>query len=1316
MKLLTRCATPLAATALIFGLLVGMAGLANAVPPPTSVSNGSATVSGVSVNGSGNNYALVSSTTHVVVAGNYAVDDTGCSGCQDQIQIGWAGSATPVACIYNGGSMGSGSFSQDLGPAPNAGVNEVIINFAQAAGCSLSSWWSSNAGPSIAEVAVSPPNSGSSGSASVSGVTVNGGPGNSAVTPAGSSVTVAGNYVMNAGCTGCGNQIQIGWAGSSAALGCIYADGPHGSGGFTFIMGVPPSLGANYVVIHAAQNSGNNCSPGWSSSGPAIALAYVWSPPTVTSVTPDVGPTAGGNSVTIGGTNFITGTTATTFMFGGSSATGVSCSSTTSCSVTVPAGGAGTVDVFATTVGGTSPVNAPGDQYTYVTPPVVTEVSPNQGPLTAGTLVTITGTNLNGATVVDFGSNPATGVTCTATSCSVTAPAGTAGVTDVTVTTPGGTSAIVPADQYTYFAPPAVTSVLPTLGPAAGGNPVIVYGTNLNGATVVDFGSNPATGVTCTATSCTVTAPAGTAGVTDVTVTTPGGTSATSPGDQYTYVTPPAVTEVSPNQGPLTAGTSVTITGTNLNGATVVDFGSNPATGVTCTATSCTVAAPAGVAGTVDVTVTTLGGGTSATNAADQYTYVAPPTVTNVNPDTGPTTGGTSVTLNGTNLNGVTVVDFGSNPATGVTCSATACFVTAPAGVAGTVDVSVTTPGGTSATSPADHYTYVAPPTVTNVNPNAGPLTAGTSVTITGTNFTGATAVDFGSNPATGVTCTATSCTVTAPAPAPAGVGIVDVTVTTLGGGTSATSAADHYTYVAPPTVTNVNPNAGPLTAGTSVTITGTNLTGATAAHFGANLATGVTCSATLCTVTAPAGTAGTVDVTVTTVVGTSATSPADRYTYTPVPIVTGILPVGGPYLGGTTVTIIGTNLGPTTSIHFGSTNAPGFTCSATTCTVNSPAGTAGSVVDLTVTTPGGTSATSPADQFTYGAGPGDPVVKGISPNSGPLTGGTVVTITGQGFSGATEVDFGDPPATNVTCSDTVCTATSPPGTGTVAVTVKGPGGTSVLSPADLFTYTNGPTPPPPPPGSNGYWLVASDGGIFSFGGSQFFGSTGAQHLNKPVVGMASNPDGGGYWLVASDGGIFAFGDAGFFGSTGAMTLNKPVVGMDVAPGGQGYWLVASDGGIFSFGNAQFFGSTGAQHLNEPIVGMASTPDGGGYWLVASDGGIFAFGDAAFYGSTGAQTLNTPIVGMASTPDGGGYWLVASDGGIFAFGDAQYYGSTGAQTLNTPIVGMASSPDGGGYWLVASDGGIFSFGDAPFLGSTGGQTLNQPIVGMASEF
>ena len=119
--------------------------------------------------------------------------------------------------------------------------------------------------------------------------------------------------------------------------------------------------------------------------------------------------------------------------------------------------------------------------------------------------------------------------------------------------------------------------------------------------------------------------------------------------------------------------------------------------------------------------------------------------------------------------------------------------------------------------------------------------------------------------------------------------------------------------------------------------------------------------------------------------------------------------------------------------------------------------------------------------------------------------------------------------------------------------------------------------------------------------------------LNKPIVGMAATPDGRGYWLVASDGGIFAYGDAGFYGSAGNLTLNQPIVGMAATPDGRGYWMVASDGGIFAYGDAGFYGSTGLPSTS-PWWAWPPRPTASGYWLVAADGGIFAYGDVAFGG------------------------------------------------------------------------------------------------------
>jgi hypothetical protein len=211
---------------------------------------------------------------------------------------------------------------------------------------------------------------------------------------------------------------------------------------------------------------------------------------------------------------------------------------------------------------------------------------------------------------------------------------------------------------------------------------------------------------------------------------------------------------------------------------------------------------------------------------------------------------------------------------------------------------------------------------------------------------------------------------------------------------------------------------------------------------------------------------------------------------------------------------------------------------------------------------------------------------------------------------------------------------------------------------------------------TSGYWLVGTDGGIFSYGAAKFFGSTGAIKLNQPIAGMAATPDGKGYWMVASDGGIFAFGSAAFYGSMGGKPLNQPIVGMAPTRTGRGYWLVASDGGIFAFGDAGFFGSTGAIKLSKRIQQMAATPSGKGYWMVAGDGGVFAFGDAKFYGSAADGGPEKRIVDIAASATGLGYYMTASNGAVYAYGDAKHYGGAEAQKLAHGIISMVALNSG----------------------------------------
>ncbi len=349
-------------------------------------------------------------------------------------------------------------------------------------------------------------------------------------------------------------------------------------------------------------------------------------------------------------------------------------------------------------------------------------------------------------------------------------------------------------------------------------------------------------------------------------------------------------------------------------------------------------------------------------------------------------------------------------------------------------------------------------PVVSSVSPSFGPVTGGTYVTITGANFIPAgTTVFFGATAATPTTNTGSIITVFSPVHV---AGTVDITVQTING-TSATSIFDQFTYGSTGlAVTNVSPNGGPPTGGTVVAITGSGFTGATSVTFGGTAALSFfVVTDNSITATAPPHALGTVDV----IVGNgSAFSPntlADNYTYTLGPTITSITPTTGPSSGGTIVTITGTGFtGSPITVAFGGINAPTFgVTTSTSITVVSPAGSAG-VVDVTVTTPGGTSPTSVADQFTY-TGASLPVVTVVSPSSGPAAGGTLVTITGAGFTGATSVTFGGTSASFTIVSDTTISATSPAHTsGVVHVIVSGPAGSSTATTADQFTYTGAAT------------------------------------------------------------------------------------------------------------------------------------------------------------------------------------------------------------------------------------------------------------------
>jgi hypothetical protein len=355
---------------------------------------------------------------------------------------------------------------------------------------------------------------------------------------------------------------------------------------------------------------------------------------------------------------------------------------------------------------------------------------------------------------------------------------------------------------------------------------------------------------------------------------------------------------------------------------------------------------------------------------------------------------------------------------------------------------------------------------------------------------------------------------------------------------------------------------------------------------------------------------------------------------------------------------------------------------------------------------------TTPPASFSAFYGSPRPQVTSVSPNGGGTSGGTTVTIGGNFVTGVSSVDFGgvSVPFTADVTNGTVSASSPAHSSGVVDVTVTTPGGTSQQTSADQFTY------------GHGYWLVGSDGGIFSFGSAAFYGSMGATHLQRPVVGIVPTRNWSGYWLDASDGGVFSFGDTQFHGSIPGLglnpassglpnSLNAPIVGMVPSHDQGGYFMVASDGGVFAFGDAHFAGSCpGIGVCSGAAVAVMADGSGNGYWLITQTGHVYTFGDAPYLGAPGAQSSN--ITSAVATPSGHGYWILDGDGQVFAYGDAAYLGNVAAGATGelNPATAIFATSDGGGYWVADAEGKVFTFGDAPNEGDMSGTRLNGAII------
>jgi prepilin-type processing-associated H-X9-DG protein len=828
---------------------------------------------------------------------------------------------------------------------------------------------------------------------------------------------------------------------------------------------------------------------GTSAAASANLFTYI---PVVTSLSPSTGGTGGGLSVTINGQGF-TGVTAVSF--GGQPATAVNFVSDTQITVTNPpstlSATYATTQAVAVTVtaqGYTSSSTQTAGQnvFTYGTPSITGLAVSDPGGIwtqTGGTAgagggykVTITGSGFTGINTsvlsnVQFNGVSATSITFVSDTqiTAVTAPAAVCYGADVTVTV--GQSTAIDAGSF-FISAPTISLITPgstenTSGPnqaltVGGGASVVITGKYFSGINTNALSSVTFAGVNATNISfnsdiqITATAPAVpnqvSGGTLQVTV-------GSATGSYYSLnMLGPNTTSVSPGTVSVGGGTTVVLTGYFYTGATQVSFGGTPAASfVVNSPTQITAVAPAhAAANNQDVIVYT--NGVTGSNDVNNFVFSGP-TILSVTPNTNiPNAGGTLVTINGQyftgiNTNALSSVTFaGANAASITFVSDTQLTAVTPAhtGESGGA-VAVTVGSSTGTYSP---FNYLVP-TVTSVIPSIGAIGGGTLVSIVGTDLTGATQVLFGTSPASSFTVnSATSISAVAPNSPTNAAGTFDVTVVVPGAGTSTANTADQYTY-AGPIITSASPNpVGAGAAGTVVTINGQYFTGintgtlSSVTFGGVNAAsiTFVSDSLLQATPTFPGSGSG-----ITVNVGLTSGSYAG-WNFA-APAVTNVSPSSVDIGGGTPVTITGQyftgiNTNALSSVTFAGVNAASITFVSDTQLKAVTAASKAKTGPVAVTVGSMSGSYSP---FTYA---GD-VVNLISPNSGPISGGTTVAISGVGFTTATAVSFGSTPATSFTInSDTSITAVSPAGAaGAVNVIVSTGGLASTFTSEDLFTF-----------------------------------------------------------------------------------------------------------------------------------------------------------------------------------------------------------------------------------------------------------------------
>ncbi len=720
--------------------------------------------------------------------------------------------------------------------------------------------------------------------------------------------------------------------------------------------------------------------------------------------------------------------------------------------------------------------------------PGLTSLTPATGSFVGNTSVTLTGSNFSVSASVLIGGVAATVVTRTPTRIEVLTPPGAEGLADVTVANPGGLLSTL-AGGFTYFSPvlpPSIATVTPASGPTAGGTVLTITGSLFKAGAEVSLTvggvRQPATNVVVVdATQLRATTPAQIPGLASITVRNPVDALEGTRADAFTFLAPPTVSSITPNTGFTSGGQTITLQGTAFRLSAVVRFGANPGVNVVVdpSGTSLTVTTPeALVSGVVSVTV--VNADTQQTLVTNGFTYsYPPPAINSITPSVGFSSGGTSITIVGTGFQATPTVTVGGASATSINrVSLTEIRATTPAGTTGLADVTVTNIDGKTVTR-AGGFRYRAAPTVTTISPANGPMQGGTRITLTGTAFQAGASVRLGGVPAFAVTVE-NETTATAVTNANA-AGLADVVFTNPDTQTFTLPAA--YTYNGAPVLSAFSPSSGTTAGGTVITLTGSGFLTGVNVLFGTSPATAVTVnSTTQLTATTPATPVSVVSVTTRNTDGQSA-SLLRAFRFVAPPSVTGAAPDEGDVGGGTVVRVTGAGFNASTTVSFGGTAAARVSqVSATELDAVTPRHLPG-VVDVQVSTDGAVATLTGGFTFTRSA----PTLVAVAPVSGPIAGGTLLTLSGTGFAPGATITVGGGAASDVVVvSDVLARAVVPAhAAGAVDVALTNDDAQAATL-AGGFTYVA-------PPSNNA--------GTVTDGGS---GSIGADPTDVPAPGGAS--------------------------------------------------------------------------------------------------------------------------------------------------------------------------------------------------------------------